>query len=71
MSSRGIDFSKLQPEPEEPQGPVRHIVSVGENLDDFLDKVKTEYPFMECYCLALLKARSTSISKAIGGCCIG
>ena len=45
MSSRGIDFSKLQPEPEEPQGPVRHIVSVGENLDDFLDKVKTEYPF--------------------------
>jgi hypothetical protein len=45
MSSRGIDFSKLQPEPEEPKGPTRHIVSVGENLDEFLDKIKTTYPF--------------------------
>lgn len=45
MSSRGIDFSKLQPEPEEPQGPVRHIVSVGENLEDFLNNIKNAYPF--------------------------
>lgn len=45
MSSRGIDFSKLQPEPEEPRGPVRHIVSVGEDLDEFLNKIKSEYPF--------------------------
>lgn len=46
MSSRGIDFSKLQPEPEEPQGPVRHIAHIGRgmSIQEFLEQAQT-YPF--------------------------
>lgn len=45
MSSRGIDFSKLQPEPEEPQGPVRHIAHIGRgmSINEFLSQA--DYPF--------------------------
>ncbi|HLW00564.1 MAG TPA: hypothetical protein VKT82_18035 [Ktedonobacterales bacterium] len=43
--SRGIDFSKLQPEPEEPRGPVRHIAHIGQGMSvqEFLEHAN--YPF--------------------------
>ncbi len=50
MSSRGIDFSKLQPEPEESPGTLRHIV-VSEavvahlNLKDVPGNLQVTYPF--------------------------
>jgi|GEM_PF-1864869 len=47
MSSRGIDFSKLQPEPEEPQGPTRHLAHLtrGMSVEAFLEEAKGKYPF--------------------------
>lgn len=45
--SRGIDFSKIQPEPEEPEGPKRHIVHLpkGMSIEEFLEQSKRAYPF--------------------------
>jgi hypothetical protein len=44
MSSRGIDFSKLQPEPEEPKGPTRHIIMTEAAGADFKN-LAAQYPF--------------------------
>ncbi len=65
MSSRGIDFSKLQPEPEEPQGPVRHIAHIGRgmSIDDFLSQAPT-YPF---YGLLLPSAGDSQVNRYVRG----
>jgi hypothetical protein len=62
MSSRGIDFSKLQPEPEEPQGPVRHIAHIGRgmSIQEFLSQ--QNYPF---YGLLLPSAGESQVNGYI------
>ncbi|HEU5370727.1 MAG TPA: hypothetical protein VFU69_19795 [Ktedonobacterales bacterium] len=62
MSSRGIDFSKLQPQPEEPQGPVRHIAHLGRgmSIQEFLEHAN--YPF---YGLLLPSAGESKLNQYV------
>jgi hypothetical protein len=45
--SRGIDFSKLEPEPEQPQGQTRHLAHLarGMSVEEFLAQAEQQYPF--------------------------
>jgi hypothetical protein len=46
MSSRGINFNNLQPEPEEPRGPVRRIImGGGMSLEELVKELKDQFPF--------------------------
>ncbi len=64
MSSRGIDFSKLQPEPEEPKGPTRHLAHLtrGMSVEAFLDEATGKYPF---YGLLLPSAGESRLNQYV------
>lgn len=42
--SRGIDFSKVQPDPEE-QGPTRRLMMMTGNIDEVIESLKVKFPF--------------------------
>lgn len=44
--SRGIDFSKIQPDPEEEaHGPTRRLMMMTGSIDELIDSLKTKFPF--------------------------
>ncbi len=62
--SRGIDFSKIQQDPEEPQGPTRHLVmaaAVG-NLKQLTEQARRQYPF---FGVLLPDPKSTRVSEYV------